>query len=68
MADTTMTPRASTPPKLIPKMALRRARSSGVASSGNIRSVGLPVMRPKAKTMIATQNSKTTPCSRRRMM
>src|SRR5262249_41221584 len=44
------------------------ARSSAVASSGNIRSTGLPVSRPSRKTMVATAHTSTTPCMRRRAM
>ena len=44
------------------------ARSSCVASSGSIRSTGLPVSRPSTKTIVATMQSSTTPCISRRTM
>src|SRR4029453_1461844 len=51
-----------------PKVWVSWARSSAVASSGSIRSTGLPVSRPRKNTIVATMNSRTTPCIRRRAM
>src|SRR5918993_427571 len=51
-----------------PSVWVSWARSSAVASSGSIRSTGLPVSRPRKNTIVATMNSRTTPCIRRRAM
>src|SRR5262245_59247240 len=51
-----------------PSAVIRRARSSPVASSGSIRSTGLPVSRPRKNTTVATSTSSTRPCNSRRAM
>src|SRR4051812_4811050 len=51
-----------------PSVLVSAARSSAVASSGSIRSTGLPVSRPRKNTIVATMQSRTTPCIRRRAM
>src|SRR6185437_12055135 len=51
-----------------PSVLVSAARSSAVASSGTIRSTGLPVSRPRKKTIVATMQSRITPWIRRRAM
>ena len=48
-----------------PSALIIAARSAAVASSGSIRSAGFPVSRPRKKTIVATRQSSTTPCSSR---
>ena len=51
-----------------PSASIRRARSSAVASSGSIRSTGLPVSRPRKNTTVATRTRSMRPCNSRRAM
>src|SRR5436190_3492652 len=49
-----------------PIASIRCARSSAVASSGSIRSTGLPENRPRKNTTVATRTRSKRPCNSRR--